>query len=71
MTAHSAIANEQATNAAPSRHCERSEAIHLSLRESMDYLVANAPRNDVKSRAGATSGHNVIDLRSNIRQQRP
>src|SRR5258708_12992587 len=29
------------------RHCERSEAIHLSTRGAMDCFVAFAPRNDV------------------------
>jgi hypothetical protein len=28
------------------RHCERSEAIQLSLRSKMDCFVARAPRND-------------------------
>ena len=32
-----------------SRHCERSEAIHLSLRGNMDCFVASAPRNDVEA----------------------
>ena len=29
-----------------SRHCERSEAIHVSARGEMDCVVAVAPRND-------------------------
>src|SRR5207244_2635774 len=33
------------------RHCERSEAIHVTTRERLDCFVAVAPRNDAKHRS--------------------